>query len=540
MINKLAPKRIIKAITPYGALFMYRKVKNQRNENRKGTLHEKDLGEIFESLIAKASKIDERENPRTIVSLTTYGHRIAQMAPVAIASIFNQTPMPDKVILWLSHDEKPSKSLQRLAKLGLDIRHTDDIKSYKKLIPTLKEYPESNIITADDDVIYPIDWLEKIMALHRKHPESIIFNRGRKILTSNGNIQSYLDWPLVDNTKSGQSVMPTGIGGVLYPPHSLSDKVLDKKLFTKLAPHADDLWFWAMAELIGTNRFFVKDGFSDTLEYELDNDNEQRLSIVNVSGGDRSGNDAQLVNILGRFPELCERLEVEPDQTVTRVSHNNVASIFNVTNRNDWIQKIQRQTGTFYEIGMLQDIEQRLSNLEGCTIVDAGAYIGNHTVFFATHCHADKVISFEPFRASYNQLLANVKLNNLEGIVQAFDVALGEKAGKASINVLDEDNKGANEISFEGKEEIDIVKMDTLLLKKLDRLDVMKVDVEGMEISLLKGALKTIDKFSPLLYIEAFEQGRLNELINLLSPLGYGIVGVFNATPTYLFERRQR
>lgn len=538
MNKKATSKRAIKAITPYGALVLYGQAKAWRNENRKNGLHNEDLNRIFEELIQGASKIDEQKNPRTIVSLTTYGHRIAQMAPIAIASIFNQTSLPDKVILWLGNDEKPSEPLKRLAKLGLDIRYTDDTKSYKKLIPTIKEYPESCVVTADDDVIYPKDWFERMITLHQKQPKAIIFNRGRKILVKNGNIQSYSDWPLVDNTKFGRNAMPTGIGGVLYPPHSLSDSVFNEKLFTRLAPHADDLWFWAMSELVDTERLLVEGGFSDTLPFELDNDNEQRLSVLNTTDGNLGGNDAQLLNILEQFPELYKKLDVEKNQNITRVGYDGVVSSFNVTNRSDWIQKIQRQTGTFYEVGMLQDIAQRLSKSKDCTIVDAGAYIGNHTVFFATHCNASKVISFEPFKASYNQLLANIELNDKSDIVDVYNVALGDVAGRASIDILDEDNKGANTVSFEGGKDIDIIKMDTLLLRKLTRLDVMKIDVEGMEIPLLKGALKTINKFSPLLYIEAFEQNRLNEIINLLSPLGYGIVGVFNATPTYLFVRK--
>jgi hypothetical protein len=72
-----------------------------------------------------------------------------------------QTYKPDKIILWLAKSQFPNKEndlpikVTELVNYGLSIMWVDkDIKSYKKLIPTLKLYPNDIIITADDDLYY--------------------------------------------------------------------------------------------------------------------------------------------------------------------------------------------------------------------------------------------------------------------------------------------------------------------------------------------------------------------------------------------------
>lgn len=521
---KVKPRKIAKALMPYGALIMRRKFKQDKDRV-------KSEQEILNSALVNAKKINNLKEPEVVVSLTTYGDRISHIAPLSIASLFNQTVMPDRIVLWLAYGEKPTKALKKLSNLGLEILYTKDIKSYKKLVPALKKYPKSIIITVDDDVIYPVDWLEKTLGTAKKNPKSVIFNRGRRILINNGKIEQYDSWPILEyNIKNSSLMLPTGVGGVLYPQGSLDKRVFDEKLFMSLANHGDDIWFWAMTELTNTKRVLVKDGFNNTLPYELDNQNTNRLSMIN-------DNTTYINNLLGQFPELYKKVSANIGPEITTIKHDGLDARFNVTNPNDWIQKIQRITGQFYEIEMLQDIQNRLSSKNNNVIIDAGAYIGNHSIFFATHCKASKVISFEPFKESYDKLMDNIRLNGLDDRITTYNCALGDKKGKAKINVLDSDNQGANKIDVGVKGNIKIIPLDTILLDDLDRLDLIKIDVEGMEIPLVKGSLKTIHKFSPILYIEAFEMSRLIELIKILSPLGYSIVDVFNATPTYLFIR---
>lgn len=101
-------------------------------------------------------KLFSINNSKVIVSLTTYNKRIYDVY-LAIESIMQQTVKPSKIILWLDENEfRPDNipnSLILQQKRGLEIRFCANIKSYKKLIPTLKNYSNDIIITIDDDVI---------------------------------------------------------------------------------------------------------------------------------------------------------------------------------------------------------------------------------------------------------------------------------------------------------------------------------------------------------------------------------------------------
>ena len=98
--------------------------------------------------------------PEIIISLTTYSLRIHNVY-IALESLLNQTIKPNRIILWLAEEEFNEANLPisvlRLKERGVEIRFCEDYKSYKKLIPTLREFPEAIIITVDDDVIYPMD-----------------------------------------------------------------------------------------------------------------------------------------------------------------------------------------------------------------------------------------------------------------------------------------------------------------------------------------------------------------------------------------------
>lgn len=253
---------------------------------------------------------------KIIVSLTSYPARIEEVS-YTIYSLLEQSLKPDEIVLWLGHDKFPNKEkdlpdmLLNLRKRGLSIKWCKDIRSYTKLIPTLKLYPDDIIVTADDDIYYPKDWLEKLYQSYQKHPaeihchrvHKITFDSQRHILPYKEWIQCYMtDYPTYTN-------FLTGVGGVLYPPHSLYKDVLKSSLFLKLAPYADDIWFWAMAVMKGTKIRNVKKGYSKLTyvnpEREYGIIEGATLAAENVVNGK---NDEQLKKILKRYPELYKKL----------------------------------------------------------------------------------------------------------------------------------------------------------------------------------------------------------------------------------------
>ena len=184
-----------------------------------------------------------------------------------IASLLRQTIQPSKIVLWLAEDEWNENSIpQKLRKLqekGVEICYCKDLRSYKKLIPSLEKYPFSTIITVDDDMIYSSDTIETLIAAHERMPNEIICTVARKPIIEKGLPKKYNEWedslisPFDDNSQ-GVNLFPVGVGGVLYPVGSLHDDVVKEYLFMKYCPLADDIWFWFCGWRKHTVKRFVK------------------------------------------------------------------------------------------------------------------------------------------------------------------------------------------------------------------------------------------------------------------------------------------
>lgn len=143
----------------------------------------------FDKLIAAKNFIGLNKSPRAekvIVSLTSYKPRINDVK-YAIYSLLNQSFPPDKLILWLDEDSFPQREknlprdLLKFRQFGLTINWCENLRSYKKLIPALKKYPDDIIVTADDDLFYRPDWLKILYDEHTKNPNCIVAHYGSRM-----------------------------------------------------------------------------------------------------------------------------------------------------------------------------------------------------------------------------------------------------------------------------------------------------------------------------------------------------------------------
>ncbi len=253
-----------------------------------------------------------KRNPLLIVSLTSYPERMKTIH-FTLHTLLNQSTKPDKLILWLAKEQFPRREkdvprrVRRLKRYGLSIEWCSDIRSYKKLIPTLKEYPNDVIVTADDDIYYQKNWLELLYESYLKNKNIIHCHRAHKInLDENKKILPYKNWDK-QTTNSDKSflVFLTGGGGVLFPPHSLHIDVSKKDLFMKLTPDADDIWFWAMAVLNGTKIQIVENNISKVVAINETQDSGLWRS-VNISGE----NDINLKKVLNHYKNLENLLQM--------------------------------------------------------------------------------------------------------------------------------------------------------------------------------------------------------------------------------------
>jgi len=198
------------------------------------------------------------EKEEFIVSLTSYGKRVKKTLPYTLISLLLQSRKPDKIIVWLADDEFNCENfpiiLKKLMNFGVEIKFCKNIYSFKKLIPALKEFPDSVIITADDDLFFAKNWLKKLVEKHREDPKAIVAHRFHEITRTDGKINPYVQWKhSVKRLGNQRDLFPTGGSGALYPPNSLDENTINEELFMKLSPKADDVWFWAMAKLRKTN-----------------------------------------------------------------------------------------------------------------------------------------------------------------------------------------------------------------------------------------------------------------------------------------------
>lgn len=237
----------------------------------------------------------QKEKRRVIVSLTTFPARIHTVY-LTIESLLHQKTLPDKIILCLSESQFPDhiipKNLEKLTSRGLEIHFLKgDMRSHKKYLYAMKEFPEDIIITVDDDIFYRNDLVETMIAWHKKYPNKIIANWIKKVMNDADGRSVYKHWP--ETTIQGEIIPKAcaiGCAGVLYPPHSLFRDFNDIKLIQRLCMTADDIWLAAQASLNHTEYVFtnykqhhlsVKIPHNVTLLQENQTKNQQVLDAIN-------------------------------------------------------------------------------------------------------------------------------------------------------------------------------------------------------------------------------------------------------------------
>jgi len=186
--------------------------------------------------------------------------------------------------------------------------------------------------------------------------------------------------------------------------------------------------------------------------------------------------------------------------------------------RHDLIEQTIIAKKTFFEVAELKILRQYISPKS--VIIDIGANIGNHLVFFGKFCNASKIIAFEPNPILFPILERNIVLNQLDKKTTIHQVAIGSQKGKGVL-LGDNDNKDPSytnkslEINSEG--EIKIAPLDDLVH---DKVDLLKIDVEGLELEVLKGASQIILRDRPIIFIESLN---IDQIMGFMAKFDYRI-----------------
>lgn len=190
-------------------------------------------------------------------------------------SIFNQKIKPDNVVLWISNKYELTDlpySVTKYVKNGLDIRFVDDKKSFTKIIYALKEFRNCIIVTADENIYYPKQWLSKLYLSYISSPKDIHVHSARIVAENNLKPAPQRVWKNPAKAEKADFVyFPVSTGGVLYPPECFVREVAREDIYGKKVNTSWEIWSWVMAlvsdrkiRLVKNhiNRFAVVDGLS--------------------------------------------------------------------------------------------------------------------------------------------------------------------------------------------------------------------------------------------------------------------------------------
>lgn len=282
-----------------------------RTKNKRGNLFVYRTIKLFLNMCYPIyCRISRKYTPKkieenVIVSLTTFPQRIDTVW-VTIETLLRQSYRPSRIILWLaesqfSEKDKLPKKLLEQKKRGLEIRFCDDLRSHKKYYYTMKHYPNSVVITVDDDTFYPENLVENLVETSNMQPNTVCCNLGHVITTRKGMIEPYNNWYSgADGLDTpSYNLVPIGCEGVLYPPKCLDENVFDKNQIKELCPLADDLWLKSMATLNG-----VKAIKCNPVSITYANQISAKKGSLNSVNVDQNMNDKQLEKILKKYPEL--------------------------------------------------------------------------------------------------------------------------------------------------------------------------------------------------------------------------------------------
>ena len=155
---------------------------------------------------------------------------------------------------------------------------------------------------------------------------------------------------------------------------------------------------------------------------------------------------------------------------------------------------------------------------EDSFVIDIGANIGNHTLYFANECHVRKIYAFEPVPYTYEVLVKNIEINRLENKVSTFCMGMSDSVTDAVIKIYDLKNIGGTRLKPAETGGIKLVTLDSLNID--EKIDFIKIDVETMDREVLHGSKETIIKYKPVVCVESFDS-EYKETKAFLESLGY-------------------
>lgn len=192
------------------------------------------------------------------------------------------------------------------------------------------------------------------------------------------------------------------------------------------------------------------------------------------------------------------------------------------TFQRDYIAKELFSSG-LYEKNLLQKLREYFAlDDRGGTVIDVGANIGNHTVYFSKLF--EQVVAFEPNPACYFLIQANILANGCKNVT-AVNKAVSSTIGNAKLSFDYKHTGGGTIEPAEVNETSESIEVETVtldsLLDQIGNVTCLKIDAEGHEAEIINGAKKLLDRESPLVVFEAHDLNTLKNTSEALRQSGY-------------------
>lgn len=248
-----------------------------------------------------------------IASMTSYPARIP-FVHLAIKSLMLQSYKPDRIILWLAEEQFPDKTLPdeltALTAHGLEIIWMHDIYGHKKYFyPVMNQKENEVVITFDDDIIYPIRCIERLMKTHKAFPGCLVCERGQTI--NRDNLKNPGRWITLSDVgvkTPTYSMNPSPGGGCLIPFGAFYKDAQNEEIIRKLAYKNDDLWYMFMCAQNGTRMIKTRKyhrSFTTVAGSQV-----EQMATENVLG---NKNVEIMEGLIAAYPQAWERICTDKD-----------------------------------------------------------------------------------------------------------------------------------------------------------------------------------------------------------------------------------
>ena len=200
------------------------------------------------------------------------------------------------------------------------------------------------------------------------------------------------------------------------------------------------------------------------------------------------------------------------------------------------------------ELNQLRVLEERIlkiKNFKDSSCLDIGAAIGNHSVFFSKYFKY--TFSFEPNEDTYSLLKFNVKKNSINKVV-TFNFGASNKDEEKNLLSIQKTNLGGDRVvndtkNIENIRKVSLKKLDKIIdQQSINKIELIKLDIEGYELNALEGLEQTINKFSPIIIFECHikdtyleDNKRKSKVIEFLKRKSYNFF--YDPSPEYLNKK---